>query len=649
MPSAEPNRLCFEDTVIDFSGRRLWCQGEERPLEPKAFDVLALLAGAPGRVFSRDEILDSVWGHRHVTPGVLNRVMTLLRQALHEDAQHPRLLHTLHGVGYRFDLPPAPTVDPRPDGPHPSPPPPAEPAATGTRMRRAAPWLAASLVLGSIIAAFLLHSRSQEASDATGSTAMAGIPTIAVVPLKALGEADGAQLIADGLSEELVGSLSQIEGLRVIASTSTSLAAAESVEPSALAERLGITHLLEGSLQRDGEQLRVRLRLLDASGRALWARSFDRESREVLLLQREVAEAVAGSLALRLSLPAPVGSGGDAQFVRRYLAARALLERRDLPAEQSSELAESELRALAYERPDDARVHAGLALALEIRAQRKPPLAASLRQEALREAVIAMRLDPTLPEPYFVQGNTHCLGNEWNRCLAMMAKVHQLNPGHPIGSVALASYLSRLGYLARAEEVLREVVARDPVNSSPRFLLGRLLDTTGRHEEARRELARTGLAGAYARWFNAVWRGDYAAALQVAESEIGSASFQDAYGARYAPGYVAASRALTDPTLWPEAMARFDQSERTTGLWNFARVLAPDAPDHAADYIRRLDEVRQRGYSTWDLLLWTSDLAWLRRDPAFQDYLRDNGILSYWREHGFPPQCRPQGDGAVCD
>ena len=54
---------------------------------------------------SRDQILDTVWGHRHVTPGVLHRVMTLLRHALGEDAHHPRYLHTVHGVGYRFELP----------------------------------------------------------------------------------------------------------------------------------------------------------------------------------------------------------------------------------------------------------------------------------------------------------------------------------------------------------------------------------------------------------------------------------------------------------------------------------------------------------------------------------------------------------------
>src|SRR5688572_13991489 len=101
-----PESLAFDDVVIDFVGRRVTRGGAEQGLEPKAFSVLALLVGSPGRAFTRDELLDAVWGHRHVTQSVLNRILSLLRQALGEDAQDPRRLHTVHGIGYRFDLPP---------------------------------------------------------------------------------------------------------------------------------------------------------------------------------------------------------------------------------------------------------------------------------------------------------------------------------------------------------------------------------------------------------------------------------------------------------------------------------------------------------------------------------------------------------------
>ena len=115
---------------------------------------------------------------------------------------------------------------------------------------------------------------------------------------------------------------------------------------------------------------------------------------------------------------------------------------------------------------------------------------------------------------------------------------------------------------------------------------------------------------------------------------------------RLAPSYIAASRAMFDPALWPQAIAQF---ERNTELTNFTRVLAPNAPAHAAELIDELNGVRQRGYSSWYLLLWTNGLTFLRSDPASQDYLRENGILAYWRKHGFPSQCRPEGDGAHCE
>src|SRR5690349_2933918 len=103
MPDPAPDNLVLDDVVVDFARRRVTRGGVEQALEPKAFAVLELLVASPGRAFTRDEILDTVWGHRHVTQSVLNRIVSLLRQALGEDAQQPRLLHTVHGVGYRFE------------------------------------------------------------------------------------------------------------------------------------------------------------------------------------------------------------------------------------------------------------------------------------------------------------------------------------------------------------------------------------------------------------------------------------------------------------------------------------------------------------------------------------------------------------------
>lgn len=643
MPASAPPSLAFDEVVIDFAGRRLSRGGEDQPLEPKAFAVLALLAGTPGHAFGRDEILDAVWGHRHVTPGVLNRVMTLLRHALGEEANAPRYLHTLHGVGYRFDLPARARTF----------------ASDGTEQerrlhteRRAAVrhasqrWLAvAALVLLAMGAFALWHFRPAKVSAPA-------MPTLVVMPLKSIGDAADGRALADGMGEELIGALAQIDGLRVIASESTAIAASESTDPIRLTQRLGISHVLEGSLQQAGQRLRIRLRLIEAaSGRALWAKDFDRDASEVLVLQREIAQAVATSLTLKMGLAAgPTAKSGDAEFLRRYLAARKLMNQGGHGIDASVEPAETEFRALIRERPDDARAHAGLATALEIRAFRRPPLAAALRAEALQEAAIAQRLDPSLPESYVIQARAACRENLWEPCLALLAKARAAAPSFPPISYEYAMTMAQLGYLDRAEATMREAMARDPINPGWRFGLGRILDTQGRHTEARVQLERSDANAVYGRWFNAVWRRDYAAAAAIVDKNFDDDALHDTPATRLKPSYAATSRALVDPVHWPEAEAAMRKFEQETGLMNFNRVLAPDAPAHAANLIAKLDVLREREYSSWDLLLWTKDLVYLRRDPAFLAYLRDNGILAYWKRHGFPKQCRADGKGgAICD
>jgi non-specific serine/threonine protein kinase len=90
------------DLCVDPANRRLTRGGIEIALEPKAFAVLRILVARAGELITRDELLDAVWGHRHLTPATLNRVMTLLRRMLHDDADHLRIISTVHGAGYRF-------------------------------------------------------------------------------------------------------------------------------------------------------------------------------------------------------------------------------------------------------------------------------------------------------------------------------------------------------------------------------------------------------------------------------------------------------------------------------------------------------------------------------------------------------------------
>lgn len=631
MPSSASARIVLDGVVIDLAGRQLLRDGEVRPLEPKAFDVLALLASEPGRAFSRDEILDAVWGHRHVTPGVLNRVITLLRQALGEDAHHPRRLHTLHGIGYRFNeesAPPgaasAPAIDPLVATAHPRP-------------SRAPAWAIASLLGLLLLAAAVFVPRAYHTAPAS---ARAEPRTLIVMPLVAVGEGD--RDIAFGLSEELISTLSRIRGLRVIARDSTRLATADGADLSRLVRRLGVSHALEGSARQAGERLRVHLRLVDAAtGRTLWTQDYDRDVADVLALERDIAQAVAGALALNLGLahPAAATRGGDADFYRRYLAVQALLHAPPPVPPERVELAETRLRQLVAEQPRHAPSHAALAAALDGRAYLRPELAIELRQDAAHHAALAQRLDPALPEPYLVQASAACRGNQWELCLSLYRHATDLAPSEMRAQFQYAMALASLGYLDQAEQVMRRGARRDPLNQGWHFGHGRILDTLGRHREALVELQRAGRFGRYGRWFNAVWRGDHAA-LPVIAAGIGGP--EDTGSRQYGPllrqSYLLASRAVVDPSAWPRTRIAMKEFEQRTGLMNFLSVLDPQRDTAAV--IDGLDQVRRRSYSSWDLLLWTRDLGYLREDPAFQDYLHRSGIAAYWDKHGLPAQCR---------
>src|SRR5687768_2064571 len=102
-PTASPAaRYRFGDVEVDVAAHSLLRGGEPQPLEPKAFAVLLVLLRHPGALVGRDELLDAVWGHRHVTPGVLTRAIAQLRTALGDDPHRPRYIRTQHAVGYAF-------------------------------------------------------------------------------------------------------------------------------------------------------------------------------------------------------------------------------------------------------------------------------------------------------------------------------------------------------------------------------------------------------------------------------------------------------------------------------------------------------------------------------------------------------------------
>jgi tetratricopeptide (TPR) repeat protein len=388
--------------------------------------------------------------------------------------------------------------------------------------------------------------------------------------------------------------------------------------------------------------MRIDLRLIEtSSGRTIWAQDYDRRLADVFAIQREIAQAVAATLTLKLGLPRTPDES-DPQLFREYLDIHRRLFSRPNAADYAQTTAL--LRAFVARAPDYARAH-GL-LARVLLQDLRPSVATPEDQaEAEREAARALALDPEQIEAHAALATLACRAADWTSCMNGFRRVLKLAPTDTVLRTTYGRWLAAAGYLDEALQQTDIAALSDPLNYMANFFRARVLDTMGRHDAALQDLnAVIRLAPpvsggwAYARWYNAVWRRDFAAAREFAAAMSVEEGFHDAY--------VEATEALVDPALWPQVEPAIEASERASGRYNFLRLLEPhpDLPKNIA----ALEQVMKTGSSSYNLLLWNPESAALRRDPAFQDFLRHTHLIDYWRANGWPAQCHPDGADAIC-
>ena len=639
----ESDAIVFDDVEIDVAGHRLVVGGKGVALEPKTFAVLALLASNPGKTLTHDDILDAVWGHRHVTQNVLHRAIALLRHALGGHSPQRQYIHTVHGVGYRLDaqvlLRPSPlslevsraTVSsdvsivaaPAPQAVDAVRPP-------GRRPRRyRVPVAIAACALFAVAVVFIERMRT---------VAPPASPTLVVLPLQVIGNDKDEAAFAAGLSEELTTQLASIHGLSLISGISPTIARKDDFDPPQLATKLHTTHALEGSLREAGDKLRISLRLIETpSGRTLWAQDYDRTASDVFTVQREIAQAVAGALALPIGLARAKVPAPDPQVFREYLQLRHFFLTQDYS--EGFDQAEATLGALAARSPDFAPVHGLLAL----------NLASGFEGEgkddaALREARRALAIDSNDLYAHLTLGQVAAHDKDWATVKREFDIALTLNPADAVVHNIDGMFLSRLGYGDQALAQFEIAYASDPLGYWVTYNLGAHLDVLGRHAEAKSYLdllpgreAKPSVMAVVARWRNAIWRKDFTSARGFA------AQLPEDGGLRKA--YAAVTDALIDPDAWPQAEAAIGEHESALGTHPILLRLYEPRPN-AADILATFEPGDQQPGGN---LVWATGYAPVRRDPAFQDFLKRMKFIDFWNVNGWPPQCKPVGNGARCD
>ncbi len=311
----------FRECELDTERLEFRRNGITQALEPQVFRLLAHLIEHRHRVVTRAELYDAIWNGRIVAEAALYSRIKSVRAAIGDEGTDP--IRTVSRTGYQF-VAEAVEVDTTNEvvTPQSGRAPEVAPRLDRAPKRNWVVVAAAAGVAALLVAAFALHGQWNT------SAAASAVPTIAVLPFLDMSPGNDQEYFVDGLTEELTDHLSRIPGLRVVARTSTFAYKGRHEDLRAVAQALGVQNLLEGSVRRDGDQLRITAQLIDANGKHIWSQTFDRRREEIFAIQQEVSSAITAVLSVAVSATgAPAARGGtrNVDAFDAYIAARAAL------------------------------------------------------------------------------------------------------------------------------------------------------------------------------------------------------------------------------------------------------------------------------------------------------------------------------------
>jgi len=280
--------------------------------------------------------------------------------------------------------------------------------------------------------------------------------TVAVLPFASLSQDKSDEHFADGVTEELIELLSRVRGLRVAPRGSSFHFKGQAVPAAEAARQLGAAHLVEGSVRRAEERVRISAQLVNAAdGKVIWSRSFDREFKDVLALQAEIAIGIAGSLVP--SLDPKIGLSGSG--TRSPEAWQAYLDTRRLPEGQR----EAALQRVLAMDPKFARIHTELAEGVLAKAaQRKLPLAAA-REQMARHLEAALRADPRDDHAWGLKGAAAQLADDVEELRRVAQGALEVNPDSTSGSGWSAELKLLDGDISAALPLFRHQADRLPL------------------------------------------------------------------------------------------------------------------------------------------------------------------------------------------
>ena len=479
--------LSFGVFELDPTAPELRRQGRRVHLQEMPLRLLEALVERPGELVTREALYARLWPRDDsgILDDNLNTTVRKLRLALGDSAHRPRFIETVPKRGYRFLAP----VLPRTAVAAAATANVAAPKQTSARSRRRIVAAALSLALAAIVAVSLALDALRLRQPAPGTSPPGGekIATLAVLPFaNASGRAED-EYFSDGLTEELTDRLSRSGRLRLVSRTSAFALKGSALDAREIGAKLGVDALVEGSVRRDGERLRISASLVSTrDGYQLWSDSYDRRLEAVFDVQRDIAVAIANRLSGRLLRPAEAAAlhapETDPAAYDLYLQGRFYWHRR---TEDGLRAARRYFEQAVTSAPDYAPAWTGLGDAWAVLGfyDYLPPDAAfpQAREAALR----ALELEESNAAAEATLGYVD-LYYDWDLAGAesRFRRATALRPGYSKAHQWYANMLTAAGRFDEAEQQMRRAQQSDPLSLIANAALGWVRYFAGRHREA---------------------------------------------------------------------------------------------------------------------------------------------------------------------
>jgi len=461
----------------------------EISLAPKVLDTLLLLVENPGHLIEKEEFMRKLWPDTFVGDDALARNISLLRKVLEGSSEAQSVIATVPKRGYRFvaevarngthaqdfqtadlwdiagevkELPAAPSPSSDSSGGNESSLPVTPLAVPDSSARwRGIPFVLLTLTLGflaGLVTFYILYPKPFFSRHVFGMNASPVIHAIAVLPLQNLSADSTQEYFCDGMTDALITDLAQIRSLRVISRTSTIRYKKSDKSLPQIARELGVDGIVEGTVQRSGNHVRINAELIEAnSDRHLWGKSYESDVQDALTLQSEIARSIAQQIRAKLTPDEeqvlvhaqPVNLSAIEPYLRgRYHLANAR-NTMDASRETEAQSALKEFHRAASEDPNYAPAYVAIAGTLVIRESLTPSDIHQAR-EAIQKA---LTIDPKSAEAHMFLGRLSLWDWNWDAAGYEYQRAIELNPNLADAHGYYVEYLDIIGH---PDQALRE-------------------------------------------------------------------------------------------------------------------------------------------------------------------------------------------------